>query len=268
MLEAAQHGDNCFATLTYDDEHLPEGGSLEPKHTQDWLKRLRKSVEPLKIRYYLVGEYGDETQRPHYHVALFNLPSCLHGQTLAYRPTCCARCATVQSSWPYGKVYLGTLEADSAQYISGYVTKKMTRKDDDRLGGRYPEFCRMSLRPGIGADAMHEVASVLMEYQLDTSQADVPAALRHGPRQLPLGRYLRRKLRTMVGKDEKAPDEVIEQYQEELRPLHEAAKAVTSAPGMTLARKYVFRDMLCAEDDQKVLNMETRQRIFKQRKSL
>lgn len=65
MLEAAQYEDNCFITLTYDDEHLPLGMSLVPKDLQDFLKRFRSRIAPIKVRYYGVGEYGDQTQRPH-----------------------------------------------------------------------------------------------------------------------------------------------------------------------------------------------------------
>lgn len=77
LLEQLKHGDSCFLTLTYDEKHLPEGGSLVPKHAQDFLKRLRSKTN-LKLRYYLVGEYGEDTERPHYHVALFGYPNCAY----------------------------------------------------------------------------------------------------------------------------------------------------------------------------------------------
>lgn len=99
---------------------------------------------------------------------------------------------------------VGTLTDKSAQYIAGYVTKKMTRSDDPRLQGRLPEFARMSLRPGIGATAMWNVASELMRYNLEEAR-DVPLALRSGGKIAPIGRYLRGKVREMVGKDKKAP---------------------------------------------------------------
>lgn len=40
--EASLYDDNCFITLTYDNENLPEGGTLVKKHFQDFMKRLRK----------------------------------------------------------------------------------------------------------------------------------------------------------------------------------------------------------------------------------
>lgn len=227
MLEAMQYKDNTFVTLTYDDEHLPTPGgvvSLVPKDAQDWLKRFRSECYPIKIRYYLVGEYGDLSERPHYHVALFNYPNCRHGNSVYSRfvNSCCAACDLVRLTWARGNVFLGELSPHSAQYIAGYVTKKMTRVDDARLKGRYPEFARMSLRPGLGVSAMDDVASQLMTFGLEESQADVPAALRHGKRLLPLGRHLRRKLRERVGREAGAPQATLDEIEEELRPVFDA----------------------------------------------
>lgn len=124
---------------------------------------------------------------------------------------------------------VGTLTTESAGYIAGYVVKKMTASTDIRLNGRHPEFARMSLRPGIGADMMDEVASTLMTYGLET-QADVPSALRHGNRVLPLGRYLRRRLRERIGKDPSAPQSTMDEIAEEMRPLREAASRDNADP--------------------------------------
>lgn len=262
MLEAVQRTDNCFVTLTYDDEHLPDGGTLAPKETSDWLKRFRKSIAPARIRYYLVGEYGDLTNRPHYHAAIFGYPNCEYGRSRydGRRKTCCPTCDRVRDSWGLGNILVGSLEEHSAQYIAGYVVKKLTAPDDPRLNGRHPEFARMSLRPGIGADAMHEVASVLLTLGLDKSQPDVPSALRHGAKTLPLGRYLRRKLRLLIGQPESAPDAVLQEQAEQMLDLYKAtlnAEEVTS-----------FKQAAINASKQAILNMETRSKIFKQRKSL
>ena len=40
--ESKMHQDNIFLTLTYDDEHLPSDGSLNYRHYQLFMKRLRK----------------------------------------------------------------------------------------------------------------------------------------------------------------------------------------------------------------------------------
>lgn len=262
MLEAAQYEDNAFVTLTYSDDNMPVGATLVPKDVQDWLKRLRARVSPEKFRYFLVGEYGDNTQRPHYHVALFGFKSCRSGQSRysRLRKTCCDRCELVRETWGHGNIFLGTLEDDSAGYMAGYVTKKMTAKDDPRLEGRHPEFGRMSLRPGIGFSALWEIANKLLEYELDVSMDDVPLALRHGPKQLPLGRYLRMRLRTMIGKDGHAPQAAIDKMAAELLPLRLAARSSTAEPGL--------KSHLIKVDAGRVAGMEARNRIHKKRSAI
>lgn len=222
MLEALQHEQNSFVTLTYDPKKEP--WSLEPDHLRLFLYRLRKALRPGRIRFYAVGEYGDQSFRPHFHMALFGV-GCV-----PYSPwrTCeCLTCSTVRETWGLGHVMVGSLEERSAQYICGYVTKKMTSAKDARLGGRHPEFARMSLRPGIGAGAIHDVASVMMQYRLEEKMVDVPTHLAHGGQSRPLGRYLRRKLRVACGLPESAPEEVVEALRQGLLPVFDYARNVT-----------------------------------------
>lgn len=268
MLEASQYKDNAFATLTYSDENLPECGSLVPRHLQLFMKRLRRKLEPQQIRYFGVGEYGEHTERPHYHLALFGFPSCQRGFTAFSREgrPCCVPCVSVQQEWPHGGISLGSLTPESAAYTAGYVTKKLTRRDDPRLNGRHPEFARMSLRPGIGGDAMHEVADVLLQYA--ASDGDVPTALRHGKRILPLGRYLTRRLRTMTGRAPGAPEITLATLKEKMRPLHEAAAAATSAPGMARFRDDALKTAILKENEGRISQVEARSAIFKKRGSI
>lgn len=279
MLEAYQHGDNAFATLTYDDDHLPvrhglptvfenDGlASLVMDDLSDFMKRLRDRIKPQKVRFYGVGEYGEESWRPHYHVALFGFPTCARlrtrrrfGSGAPVWKGCCAICELVGEVWGKGNVDLGVLEVDSAQYVAGYVTKKMTKRDDIRLRGRAPEGSRMSNRPGIGRDAMWEVAHSMMKFNLDEREADVPSALRHGKRELPLGRYLRMELRKMLGRDPKTPQEVVDILSAELLPLREAAKLSSDAPSI--------RHQIVLANKGAVARMKSRAKIFKGRKSL
>lgn len=258
------HSDSCFLTLTYNDESLPTGATLNPKHLQDFLKRFRKAILPLKIRFFAVGEYGDESQRPHYHLAVFGYPTCSYGQTRSFKLSsgrpCCQTCSLVQNCWGKGQIYLGLLEQKSAQYIAGYVTKKMTRYDDPRLNGRNPEFARMSLRPGIGADAMHQLASDILQLDLESTQPDVPSALRHGKKLLPLGRYLRRKLRTLTGKDPKTPDEILQTLDKEMLPLRLAARSSKTHP--------TLKAQIIATNIGHTINLANREKIYKGKKSI
>lgn len=128
----------------------------------------------------------------------------------------------IHEAWGKGNIFLGDLNAQSAAYISGYVVKKMTAKDDLRLQGRYPEFARMSLKPGIGAGAMDDVASALLQYT-DEELEDVPGALRHGGKLMPLGRYLRARLRARIGREVKTPEAVQKAVEEAMQPLRDFA---------------------------------------------
>lgn len=186
VLEAATHtGASAFVTLTYDPQHVPEGGSLVPGHVEEFRYQLRYLVGP--FRYYFVGEYGEAKFRPHYHCLLFGVV-----------PTD----AAMKRCWEHGSFHVGMCSVDSAAYCAGYVTKKMTSKDDPRLSGRHPEFSRMSRKPGIGSAGLAGIISWLY-----TSQGaaylqrfhDVPKVVRFGGKIYPLGRYLVGKLRAEFG---------------------------------------------------------------------
>jgi len=71
MHEASLHQDNCFITLTYDNEHLPKNASLVKRDFQLFMKRLRKAYPAVRIRFFHCGEYGEQYGRPHYHAILF-----------------------------------------------------------------------------------------------------------------------------------------------------------------------------------------------------
>lgn len=274
MLETALRQDNCFVTLTYTDETLPLTSAglptLNQRDLQLWLKRLRKEIAPLRVRYFGVGEYSP-SGRPHYHVIMFGLPTCKNGTTrVDYKGMltpleCCPTCSLIQRNWAnytdlgshlLGLIHVGSVTMESAAYVAGYVEKKMTAKDDYRLNGREPEFSAMSTRPGIGADFMWDVASTLMESDLHLKYDDVPSSLRHGKKVMPLGRYLRGKLREYVGKDKKAPQSTLDKMEEEMRPLRESA----------FNNSRSFKDEVVKYHDQAVLNWEARQAIFKSKK--
>lgn len=252
LLEAQSHELSCFPTLTYSPENVPTLGNgaqtLDPRHTELWLKRLRSKLGTKRpVRYYLVGEYGDRTQRPHYHAALFGVAACEK--------------ALIESAWGMGMVYVGELTPESAQYIAGYVTKKMTAKDDSRLNGRHPEFARMSLRPGIGAHSVPAIASALNTVHgaaLVAQGQDVPLSLNHGRKSLPLGRYLRRKLREEMGFDD-----VSGASGQAVRRLEEVLKVRAHPQGTkgAIAQEEALEKV-------RILQVETKARIYAKKGSL
>lgn len=163
--EAQEHEENCFITLTYDDENLPYGGTLVKKDFQDFMKRLRKEVEPKKIRYYQCGEYGENLLRPHYHAIIFNhdfrdkkLWKSKNGVDVYVSPT-------LQKLWRFGFSTIGTVTFESAAYVARYCVKKIKESPKTKTSyqGHYiryddesgyetklqEEYATMSRRPGI-----------------------------------------------------------------------------------------------------------------------
>lgn len=250
-LECTQHEHNTFLTLTYDDEHLPSDGSLYPEHLRDFFKRLRHRG---RFRYFAVGEYGDKTQRPHYHAALFGFAGCEWKQTrLRKEMTCCPRCSDVKKIWGFGNVYLGQITTASARYLCGYVTKKWTRPDVPQLQGRSPEFARMSRMPGIGASAMDDAASDLMQHAA-ADNMDVTG----DPR--PFGRYLTKRLRERRGLPPGAPQSQLDKIQEELRDLQLRARSSEEAPSI--------KEHFLSSKRQAVRNFEGRLKLYGKGKRL
>lgn len=259
-LEALLHEFNSFVTLTYSEKKLPlcsdgsKRSTLKPVDLTNFLKRLREAHKPLKFRYYAAGEYGDETWRPHYHLALFGYPPCVWGSTRfsGGGKRCCASCEGIERAWGNGRVQVARLDPASASYIAGYVTKKMTRWDDERLEGRHPEFARMSLRPGIGHGLMEAVAKAVEFHKLKN---DV-VTLRHGKQELPLGRYLVRRLRVLLERPVEAP-----------RDPEREAKMLDLLKA-SIANEVSLSQQVAASSEGKVASLEARHKIYNRRKAL
>lgn len=260
LLEAGEWEDNAFVTLTYNDQSLPPGGDLSPEDLRNFNKRLRKAFVGRRLRFFAVGEYGERFGRPHYHGIWFNLPSCYNGVTLNNREwqkggVCCPACSAVQRAWslsgnPIGGVRLGTVEEASCRYVAGYVLKGATRTDDPRLGGRWPEFARMSNRPGIGYTALHDIASAWLMYR--DGNADVDTMIMRGRKRMPLGRYLTSKLRLMCDVDaEVAAQAIIEKNASELQAMREVASKNEKS----------WRAVYSELHAQEILNWKSRQKL-------
>lgn len=190
LLESKCHEDACFITLTYDEENLPKDNSLNKKDYQNWLKRFRREIEPHRIRYFIAGEYGEREKRPHYHGILFGIDPITAGGLDG-----CS--GIINKTWGKGFTFVGDFTVESAQYVAGYVTKKLTSEE---IGEKTKEFTRMSLKPyGIGAGAIKPIQQAILHAErvnYDTRvDGDVPTSIKHGSRTLPLGRYLRNKIR-------------------------------------------------------------------------
>lgn len=142
-----------FITLTYDTKYVPitpkgymslgeretvlSGKPEKARDLQLFFKRLRKANKHTgrDIKYYAVGEYGEKSFRPHYHIILFNVE--IH---------------TVEPSWGMGDVHYGYVSQASVGYTLKYISKARRiplHKNDDRV----PEFSIMS--KGLGASYLN-----------------------------------------------------------------------------------------------------------------
>lgn len=145
ILDEAEGKPSCFITLTYDDIHLPKDLSLNAKHLQNFWKRMRKKHANLKIKYYACGEYGDSQQRPHYHAIVIGWKPELNN--LLFISKNIVTCKELTELWPMGFSTVGNLTKESAQYVTGYIRKKLYGKENN-YGNRKPPFACSSL--GIG----------------------------------------------------------------------------------------------------------------------
>lgn len=168
--EASVHDKCCFLTLTYDDDHVPVNNgdyTLVVSDVQRFMKRLRRHLEYIPhgkqsvgkvrdhvdhpIRYYVVGEYGTHTHRPHYHVIIFGWsPSDVafwkqKGKVITYLSK------QIQKLWPDGFSTVQQVSPYVAKYCARYVSKKFTTDWVPSIS-QLPEFILSSRRDGgIGA---------------------------------------------------------------------------------------------------------------------
>lgn len=156
MHELKMHDSAYFVTLTYNDESLVWGSefaTLFPPHLQTFIRALRKSMKQ-KIRYYMVGEYGDTTGRPHYHAILFGLklPDLKFHTTSNSHNLYTSK--KLDKIWSFGQCIVGSVTFESCAYCARYMMKKQYGQNASLYDeyGVEPEFARMSLKPGIGLD--------------------------------------------------------------------------------------------------------------------
>lgn len=152
MHEASLYDQNSFVTLTYDDEHYKP--SLDYADFQRFVRSLRRTRP---VRFFAAGEYGETTQRPHWHALLFGVGWSdtfpvglgLYGSH------------DLEKHWPYGFSSIGEVTHQSAAYVASYTIKKVTgpaaaehykrvHLATGEIVAVAPEMARMSLKPGIG----------------------------------------------------------------------------------------------------------------------
>jgi hypothetical protein len=194
--ESYMHDEQCFITLTYDDENLPHNRSLNYTHFQKFIRSLRDDNKRKTIRYFGVGEYGDNFGRPHFHALLygheFKDAKKLKGTNLNTSEELSARWLN------RGYVSIGEVNFETASYVSNYVQKKVLGKNKNEHYGvqwlnkttgelhdikytntvptpdnqdyfwkRQPEKSFMSLKPGIGMPFYDKYKHDIFQYNKD-----------------------------------------------------------------------------------------------------
>jgi len=152
--ELDSHEDSVFITLTYDNEKLPINErypTLKKRDIQLFIKRLRKDLqkENRNIKYFFCGEYGEKTERPHYHAIIFGLSLTEHDRNYIINNwTYC--------DWSNNQIKtksFGIAEPDSILYVSKYINKKFSGTEAEKHyhdKKREPVFRLLSL--GIGKE--------------------------------------------------------------------------------------------------------------------
>lgn len=173
MHEKRSHNRACFVTLTYDDDHLPllQGPGIYRRETlvmrdaQLFMKRLRKKFGE-GIKFYMCGEYGDETFRPHYHAILYSVAfDDMRRVGENKRGEGLFTSDQLSDLWPAGIHRVGEVTFDSCAYVARYVVKKITGdRADSHYAGRLPEFTNMSRRPGIGKSYFEKYRSEILTH--------------------------------------------------------------------------------------------------------
>lgn len=245
--EASLHEANCFVTLTYADASLPEGGTLRYRDFQLFMKRMRKHYGARPIRYFVCGEYGENFHRPHYHACLFGVDFFEDRSPVNYLGTSKRHkhytSPLLSRLWSHGDVDITDLNSRTAEYAASYILKKVT---GDRASSHYsvtdgdgvvhhlePEFARMSVRPGLGAEWFSRFGS-------DVASGD---SIVHNGKENPVPAYYDklRKRGDPLGIDETKAERQLRSYMLRSNSTPErlaVREEIALAKGATLKRRY------------------------------
>lgn len=172
-----------FLTFTYNEENLPPGGTLEKQKFRQFLKNAQKRHTG-PFRYYLVGEYGDESFRPHYHLAIF--------------PQHPAQVGLLTRLWQKGFTQATEINHARARYLANYTAKKLTKGCDPRLEGREPEFRSSSRNPPLGYQFTRLLAAQPTVKKEVARTGDVPRTFRIDGKIYPFGSWPLTQLRDLL----------------------------------------------------------------------
>lgn len=114
------------------------------KDLQDFMKRLRKSFEPFKIRFFASSEYTPEHTRPHFHGIIFDYP---YDKNLPREKVLKEVHDRIEATWKNGFVTTDFCNGPRCNYCAKYCVKP-----SDALSIQRPApFILCSRRPAIGS---------------------------------------------------------------------------------------------------------------------
>lgn len=194
MMELQYHDSAYFVTLTYDDAHVPMNEYIEQApvisattgeiledgaylkslslYKRDWqlfMKRLRKRFPNDKIRFFMAGEYGSASFRPHYHAILYGLhlddleiyKKSPQGFSYYNSPSLSSCWIDTDNRYldrpykgdgqPLGYCVVANVTWETCAYTARYIMKKLNGKESEVYTNFniQPEFTLMSRKPGI-----------------------------------------------------------------------------------------------------------------------
>lgn len=238
-----------FVTLTYNDESLPYDEQYRPslcKHDiVTYLKRLRYYVPGM--RYFVGGEYGTKTDRPHYHCILFGCSPLFDSY--------------VTGLWSgpktnYGFSYIGDSSSiDALQYVAGYVSKKVGFSN--RRPKEFREFSLQSRKPPLGFGVLDQLKAQIEKV---TSYGNaLPTSLTVSGRILPFDRTILNALYHYFYRDMDNNEDA--HYWQTIKTFFSLSDNDTADYGYgLLANHYI------SESKQRNLQIRKRQAIFSQGK--
>lgn len=253
------------------------------------LEHLKKRACP--VRYFAVGEYGSRgTERPHYHIIFFGISDMdidvIKAVDAAWREP--AKRGQRGQTPSFGIWTLDPLNSKRVAYVAGYVMKKLIkpkkvfhnisstvdvgdkryvvrkrvldRKHSDKdEQGRVAEFRVMSRMPGLGSDFIFDMVALWKSSaafrQVLTASGDVPSILRAFGRTLFLDRFMKTKLRELLGIEH---DPTV--YYAEVRQAFYNWLSTHPTSG-------TFVESLVHADDQKYRQLEARIKLQLQKRS-
>lgn len=172
-----------FVTLTYRESDAPRKtvgettiNVLSKRDVQLFLKRFRKSIEPHRIRYFLCGEYGTRTYRPHYHAIIFNMP---YDDIQSNRKL-------IDSAWQKGFTVTKSVKSTHFMYCAKYCASYTLLPPILRHKSIRP-FLLCSRRPAIGSSYLSDR---MVRYHRETLTNNVT----HAGKKLALPKYYKDRI--------------------------------------------------------------------------